>query len=81
MSAQKHRLGVLTRTYNLCLEQKYKEYQKFLVILVFLYENFQFLEVKFSIYLNRRVFVMKISKLLLWAPSFKKALCRHKSFN
>ena len=27
-------------------------------IRVFLYENFQFLEVKFSIYLNRRVFVM-----------------------
>ena len=26
----------------------------------FLSENFQFLEVKFSIYLNRRVFVMKI---------------------
>ena len=25
---------------------------------VFLSENFQFLEVKFSIYLNRRVFVM-----------------------
>ena len=27
-------------------------------IRVFLTENFQFLEVKFSIYLNRRVFVM-----------------------
>ena len=26
----------------------------------FLFENFQFLEVKFSIYLNRRVFVMII---------------------
>ena len=26
---------------------------------VFLSENFKFLEVKFSIYLNRRVFVMK----------------------
>ena len=26
---------------------------------VFLSENFQFLEVKFSIYLNRRVFVMQ----------------------
>ena len=24
----------------------------------FLYENFQFIEVKFSIYMNRRVFVM-----------------------
>ena len=28
----------------------------------FLSENFQFLEVKFSIYLNRRVFVMNIEK-------------------
>ena len=30
-------------------------------IRVFLSENFQFLEVKFSIYLNRRVFVMMSS--------------------
>ena len=29
----------------------------------FLSENFQFLVVKFSIYLNRRVFVMSTSKL------------------
>ena len=33
-------------------EQKYENYQ------CFLSENFQFLEVKFSIYLNRRVYVM-----------------------
>ena len=39
-------------THNLCFEQKYEKYQSFLS------ENFQFLEVKFSIYLNRRVFVM-----------------------
>ena len=39
-------------TYNLCFDQKYEKYQ------IFLSENFQFLEVKFSIYLNRRVFVM-----------------------
>ena len=32
--------------------EKYEKYQSFLS------ENFQFLEVKFSIYLNRRVFVM-----------------------
>ena len=39
-------------THNLCFEQKYKKYQSF-------YMNFfNFLEVKFSIYLNRRVFVM-----------------------
>ena len=35
------------------LEQKYEKY-----ISDFLSENFQFLVVKFSIYLNRRVFVM-----------------------
>ena len=60
MSAQKHGLwvlvrtaeAVLTSTNNLCFEQKYEKYQSFLS------ENFPFLEVKFSIYLNRRVFVM-----------------------
>ena len=35
--------------------QKYEKYQTFLS------EIFQFLEVKFSIYLNRRVFVMMFS--------------------
>ena len=39
-------------THNLCFEQKYEKYQSFLS------ENFQFLEAKFSIYLNKRVFVM-----------------------
>ena len=39
-------------TNNLCFEQQYEKYQSFLS------ENFQFLVVKFSIYLNRRVFVM-----------------------
>ena len=34
-------------------------------IRVFLSENFQYFEVKFSIYLNRRVFVMKISAALV----------------
>ena len=61
--AQKHRLRtcknhliepVLTSTHNLCFEQKYM-YEKYHF---FLSENFQFLGVKFSIYLNRRVFVM-----------------------
>ena len=41
-------------THNLCFEQKYEQYQSFLS------ENFQFLEVKFSIYLNRRVFIMRV---------------------
>ena len=39
-------------THNLCFEQKYEKYQSFLP------ENFQFLEVKFSLYLNRRIFVV-----------------------
>ena len=39
-------------THNLCFEQKYEKYLSFLA------ENFQFLVVKFSIHLNRRVFVM-----------------------
>ena len=37
---------------NLCFEQKYEKYP------IFLSKNFMFLEVKFSIYLNRHVFVM-----------------------
>ena len=44
---------VLTSTHNLWFEQKYEEYQNFLS------ENFHFLVVKFSVYLNRHVFVMK----------------------
>ena len=37
---------------NLCFEQKYEKYKNFLS------ENFHFLAVKLSVYLNRRVFVM-----------------------
>ena len=43
-------------------------------IRVFLSQNFQFLEVKFSIYLNRRVFVMQST----YAPaefSYESLLC------
>ena len=43
----------LTGTNNLCFEEKYEKYQNFLS------EIFHFLVVKFSIYLNRRVFVMR----------------------
>ena len=41
-------------THNLCFEHKYEKffYQSFLS------ENFLFLEMTFSIYLNRHVFVM-----------------------
>ena len=55
ISAQKHRLWVLeaflTSTHNICFEQKYVKYQNFLS------EKFQFWMVKFSVYLNRHVFV------------------------
>ena len=39
-------------THNLCFEQKYETYRVFYQIF------FKFLEVKSSIYLNKRVFVM-----------------------
>ena len=45
--------AVLTSTHNLCFEQKYENIRVF-----FLSKHFNFLVVKFSVYLNRRVFVM-----------------------
>ena len=47
-------------THILCLEQKYEKYQNILS------ETFQFLEVKFSIYLNRHVFIMYGTVILLF---------------
>ena len=44
--------AVLTSTHNQCFEKKCEKYQNFSS------ENFPFLVLKFSIYLNRRVFVM-----------------------
>ena len=44
--------AVLTFTHNVCFGQKEKKISDFLS------ENFHFLVVKFSIYLNRHVFVM-----------------------
>ena len=44
--------AILMIIHKLSFEQKYKKYQSFLA------ESFQFLEVKFSVYLNRRVFEM-----------------------
>ena len=38
----------------------------------YLSENFQFLEVKFSVYLNKRVFVMQTSLLLTCMKSLNK---------
>ena len=41
--------------HNLCFEQKYEKYHSFLS------ESLKFLEEKFSIYLNRLVFIMSSS--------------------
>ena len=55
-------------THNLCFEQKYEKYQNFSS------DNFHFLVVKFSVYLNRRVFVMSfisisfVHLLILFSP-------------
>ena len=58
--------AVLTSTHNLCFEKKYEKYQNFLS------ENFPFLVVKFSVYLNRRVFVMQ--KVTQRTPSTEQQL-------
>ena len=58
-SLEPPRRAVLTSTYNPCFEQKYENYQSFSS------ENFPFMEVKFSIYLNRRVFLMDSVQCLL----------------
>ena len=55
--------AVLTSTHNLCFEQKYEEDQNFLS------ESFPFLVVKFSVYLNRRVFVMVLNCGSSWTSS------------
>ena len=57
MDTRQNRLAeaVLTSTLNLRLEQKYEKYHQSF----FLSENFQVLEVKFSIYLNRHIFLME----------------------
>ena len=44
--------------HNLCFEKKYEKYKNFFIYLNF----FPFLVVKFSIYLNRLVFVMSKNK-------------------
>ena len=53
ISAQNHRLWVLTSTNNLCFEQKFEKYKNFYLIFFF-----SFLMGKFSVYLNGHVFVM-----------------------
>ena len=66
MSTRLIRLGeaVLTGTHNLCFEQKYEKYQNYIL-------NCQFLMVKFSIYLNRHVYVMtSANSCLTWIAGF-----------
>ena len=41
-------------THNLCFEQKYEKFQSFYL------KPFSFWVVKFSIYLNKRVFIMTL---------------------
>ena len=67
-SLEPPRRGGSTSTHNLCFEQKYEKYQSFSS------ENFQFLEIKLSIYLNRRVFVMcsALIQQLLDASAYSK---------
>ena len=48
------RRGGFNEYHNLCFEQKYEKYQ------IFLSEKLPFLVIKFSVYLNRHVFVMVI---------------------
>ena len=43
-------------THDLCFEQKYEKDQNFLS------ENFHFLVVKFSVYLNKHVYIMETSE-------------------
>ena len=66
MGSRRNSLGeaVLTCTHNLCLKNMKN-------IRIFLSENVQFLEAKFSIYLDRRTFVMKNTKYkLIYKTSF-----------
>ena len=44
-------------THNLCFEQKYEKYQNFLS------KNFHLLVVKFSVYMNRHILVMRIKTI------------------
>ena len=58
---RKHRMWVLIRTASPGGSNEYPQsmfWAKIWKISVFFSENFQFLEVKFSLYLNRRIFVM-----------------------
>ena len=55
-------------THNLCFDQKYEKYQ------CFLSENFQFLDVKISIYLNMRHLSLIILSDLFYLSNLKLPL-------
>ena len=57
--------AVLTSTHNLCFEQKYETYQNFSFGSFHFFFFFLFVVVKFSIYLNRRVFVMNLIRIFV----------------
>ena len=61
--------AVLTSTHNLCFEQKYEKYRGFYL------KIFEFLEVKSSICLNRRVFVMVKTQLQRDLHSMRFGYC------
>ena len=75
MGTRKNRLveAVLTSTHNICFEQKYKNISDFLS------ENF--LVVKCSVYLNRRVFVMISEDSQAMPQSRSTALPRHQKMD
>ena len=62
--------GVLTSTHNLCFEQEYEKISES--------ENFPFSVVKFSVYMNRRVFVMTN---IIVTESAQKLLRTYRSFH
>ena len=59
-----HIIFLISAQKNLCFEQKYEKIEFFYL------KIFRFLEVKFSIYLNRHVYVMKI---LTWIHVLHRA--------
>ena len=62
MGTRQNRLieAVLTSTNNLCFEQKYEKVSDYFIENFPFFFFFFFLVLKFSVYLNRRVFVMWI---------------------
>ena len=56
-------------THNLCFEKKYEKYQNFYL------KAFSFLVVIFSVYLNRRVFVMQMCYCFTGAGRNGKESC------